>query len=95
MASSSWKFGFKLQPIGDFFRLRHCCNGGLQVLYNGFGRPSVSWVLRDLHFLLLWDLQFAAMVGGRKDGLAGFFVDVDSLQVDESFFEGETGSETR
>ena len=76
MASSSWKFGFKLQPIGDFFRLRHCCNGGLQVLYNG-----------------LWGLQFAAMVVGRKDGLAGFFVDEDSLQVDESFFEGETGSE--
>ena len=95
MASSSWKFGFKLQPIGDFFRQRHCCNGGLQVLCNGFDRPSVSWVLRDLHFLLLWGLQFAAMVVGCKDGLAGFYVDEHSLQVDESFFEGEIGSETR
>ena len=45
-------------------------------------------MLRDLHFLLFGGLQFVAMVVGRKDELAGFFVDGDSLQADKSIFEG-------
>jgi hypothetical protein len=83
MGSSSSAFGFKLQSIGSFFRRRRRCYGGLRVvLQNGFGRRSVSWVLRDLFFLLLcWGLQFAVCSDGRgaPKRVSGVFVDEDSL----------------
>ena len=41
-----------------------------------------------LALLAFEGLEFVAMVVGREDELSGFFVHEDSLQGDESFFEG-------
>ena len=88
---------FQNPMIGSFWRRRRHCNNRLQSSRMDLAIEACLGCCEICSscFFGVCSLQFAALVLGRKNGLAGFFIDYDSLRADESFLEEETGSETR